>query len=132
MDKITQKILFLEKALTSLEDMIKEPVGKKRAEIDSSIQRFEYTFELCWKTIQVILESKGLNVNYPKDVLKAAYKGEIITHDKLWLSMLADRNETPHAYDMNVADRIYKDIKNTYFPELQKTVLYLKNSYSKN
>lgn len=130
MDIITQKLLFLEKALASLKIMLDEPVHAKRAEIDSSIQRFEYTFELCWKTMQVIFATKGQQLYYPKDILKHAYKTHIIQNDQLWLSMLSDRNESSHIYNIEVADRIYVSIKTDYFPELEKTVMYLKNTFS--
>lgn len=35
-----------------------------------------------------------------------------------------------HAYNQEVADSIYQNIKNVYLAELQKTVTMLKNNFS--
>ncbi len=45
------KIVFaqLEQALERLEEMVNLPVHEHRAEIDSTIHRFEFTIELFWK-----------------------------------------------------------------------------------
>ncbi len=129
-DIITQKLLFLDKALENLKVALDEPVRASRAQIDSSIQRFKYTFELCCKTIHITFATQEEPLYYPKDILKYAYKTHIIQNDQLWLSMLADKNESSHIYNVEVADRIYVSIKTDYFPELEKTVMYLKNTFS--
>ena len=51
-DKIKLKMTFLDRAIQKLEEMIAEPVDRKRSQIDSSIQRFEFSFELFWKILQ--------------------------------------------------------------------------------
>jgi hypothetical protein len=49
----------LEKALQSLEAIAFKPFQKDRSNIDATIQRFEFTIELFWKTLKTILG------NYP-------------------------------------------------------------------
>ena len=44
-----------------------------RLEKEGLIQRFEYTFELSWKTLKDYLEAKGILVSYPRDVIKEAF-----------------------------------------------------------
>jgi nucleotidyltransferase substrate binding protein (TIGR01987 family) len=44
-----------------------------RLEKEGLIQRFEYTFELSWKTMKDYLAGKGVDVAYPRDVLKEAF-----------------------------------------------------------
>ena len=36
---------------------------KDQLDRDGAIQRFEFTFELIWKTLKRILDFKGINVN---------------------------------------------------------------------
>ena len=40
---------------------------------DAAIQRFEFTFELVWKTLQLYLEHEGLESSGPRAVLKRAF-----------------------------------------------------------
>ena len=46
---------------------------------DGLIQRFEFTFELAWKTLQNCFEDEGLTgLNSPKTVLREAYAARLI------------------------------------------------------
>ncbi|WP_341758244.1 HI0074 family nucleotidyltransferase substrate-binding subunit [Candidatus Tisiphia endosymbiont of Ditula angustiorana] len=110
----------LSRALISLEDIVFKPMLEDRSNIDASIQRFEFTIELFWKLLRVILESKGVAVQYPKDVLREAFKGHLIDHEQEWLKMLLDRNITSHTYDEQLADKIYNNIR-SYIPTLRST-----------
>ena len=47
------------------------------------IQCFEFTFELSWKTLKDLLESKEVIVGYPRDVIKEAFHHEIIENGEL-------------------------------------------------
>jgi nucleotidyltransferase substrate binding protein (TIGR01987 family) len=128
-DKVNQKIMFLEKALIKLDEMVNQPVSKNRSEIDSSIQRFEFCFELSWKTLKIILESLGQNEFFPKEVLKAAYQGHLIDNQDIWLEMLSDRNNISHVYDEVVADQVYLNIKSTYLNTLKTTFALIKTRF---
>lgn len=119
-DKIGSRLVKVSNALKALEEIAFTPVGQDRAYIDATIQRYEFTIELFWKFLKAILESKGVEVQYPKDVLKESYQGQLIDDEAIWLSMLNDRNLTSHTYDQALADQIYERIK-TYIPILRKT-----------
>ena len=56
------------------------------------VQRFEYTFELAWKTLKDYLESKGEEVKFARDVIKQSFQFELIENGELWLLMLEKRN----------------------------------------
>ncbi|MGV2333191.1 MAG UNVERIFIED_CONTAM: nucleotidyltransferase substrate binding protein [Planctomycetaceae bacterium] len=129
-EKLVQKFTYLEKALLQLEIIINDKVTAHRAEIDASIQRFEFCFELFWKTLKLILEIQGISCSFPKEVLKSAYQGKLIDDEKIWLNMLHDRNKTSHIYDEQEADRIYGEIKNIYFNTLNISFQKIKH-YSK-
>ena len=82
---------------------------------DGLIQRFEFTFELAWKTSKVKLETQGLNEALsPKAVLKELYSLKWVDDETIWLEMLKDRNMTSHVYDERVADEITDRVMNKY------------------
>jgi len=81
---------------------------------DGVIQRFEFTFELLWKTLKLFLEDKGILCQSPKDCLKAAFKYGLFSDDELYLNMLVDRNNTSHIYNHEDSRIIYLRIKNEY------------------
>src|SRR3989338_6066348 len=81
---------------------------------DSVIQRFEFSFELAWKTLQLYLEHQGLEAGSPRQALKAAFVEGIIPDAEeadVWLKMLEDRNLTTHTYHQELAKAIYQRIE---------------------
>lgn len=106
-------------ALTKLErswKRLKEGVEKTTDQLDEDgvIQRFEFTFEVFWKTLSVFLKAKGLETKTPRDALKEAFRLEWLDNESLFLDMLDDRNKTSHIYDENESRRIYKRISTRY------------------
>lgn len=88
---------------------------------DGLIQRFEFTFELAWKTLKVMFEDEGLlGINSPKTALREAFSSGIIKDEELWLEMLNDRNATSHIYSEKLAADICKNIIDKYIIELDK------------
>ena len=129
--KVELGFLKLGKALSSLEQIVVKPNQDDRSNIDASIQRFEFTIELFWKLLKNILESKGVEVQYPKNVLQEAFKGHLINHEQSWLKMLEDRNMTSHTYDEDLADQIFMRIK-LYTPVLRETYNKLFEDFSRS
>ena len=123
--KIDLAFQKVKKALTSLDEMAKAPQQANRGNIDAAIQRFEFTIELFWKLLKKILESKGVLTEYPKDVLREAYRGHLIDDENVWLSMLKDRNLTSHTYDEKIANEIYDHIQG-YLPVFASTLEHLR------
>lgn len=107
-------------ALDRLEEALDMTPDKHGIVFDATIQRFEFTFELFWKTLKRFLLKEGIEVKTPRETLQMAYQLKWIHHEKKWLNMLNDRNETSHIYDEAMAKRIYKNIK-TYLPLLKET-----------
>ena len=97
---------------------------------DGLIQRFEFTFELAWKTLKVIFEEEGLTgLNSPKTVLREAFSAGLIKDDEVWLMMLNDRNTTSHIYSEKLAADICNNIMVKYanaFEGLMKQILVRK------
>ena len=125
-NRIEQSLQQTKKAIQALGVMISKPMDEDRGNIDASIQRFEFTIELFWKLLKRILDAKGVDVRYPKDVLQEAYSGGLIDDEKVWLSMLKDRNLTSHTYNEDLADEIYEHIKK-YYPILKDALQKIEN-----
>jgi len=87
---------------------------------DSAIQRFEFTYELSWKTLKAYLEEKGLKELYaPKEVIRSAFQAGLISNDTTWLDMVETRNETSHIYNEDMAEKVYNKLS-AYLPLIEK------------
>lgn len=75
---------------------------------DSAIQRFEFTFELAWKTLKRFLGMEGVEALTPREVLREAYAAGWIAEDERWIAMLNDRNLSSHLYDEESALEIFQ------------------------
>ena len=103
----------------ALEEYAANPTDTVR---DGVIQRFEFTFDLAWKSLKEYMQDQGATtpLQFPKQVLREAYAAELIDDEGVWLDMLNARNQTSHIYDDHTAAVIAAKIQNAYLPELQK------------
>ena len=62
--------------------------------IDGTIQRFEFTFELLWKSVRRLLAHQGIEANSPRRALQQAYRLGWLDDEQRWLKLLEDRNLT--------------------------------------
>lgn len=114
-----RKLDNFKRALARLQDGSKKYDGEDDLSRDGLIQRFEFTFELAWKTLKVLFENEGLTgLNYPKTVLREAFSAGLIKDEELWLAMLKDRNSTAHIYSEELAIEICNNIQQIYIQEL--------------
>ena len=115
MDKSDVKVELkqLETAFKRFQEALKRDAVKDDLAIDATIQRFEFTYELCWKTMKRFLALEGVIVATPKDVFKEAFRlGWLNEGDAYWSQMIKDRNLTSHTYDQKIALEVYSRIKN--------------------
>ena len=80
-----------------LQEALDTPLTEALA-LDGTIQRFEFTFELAWKTLKVFLEDQGMICRSPKACFKDAFKIGWIDNEDSWISLLQARNMTSHVY----------------------------------
>lgn len=112
MEKLNFRIEEFEKALNSLKEVLKEPYSVIVR--DSTIKRFEYTFDLMWKSLKDYLNfSEGILCNSPKKCFREAFNVGIIDEEQtiMLIEMTDDRNLTSHTYIEKVAENIYSKIK---------------------
>ena len=95
----------------------KDDLGK-----DGVIQRFEFTFELLWKTLRIFLEKEGIHCRSPKDCLKAAFKFGLVQDEKAFLDMLDDRNLTSHIYHKDQSQAVFGRIKTAHLAVFQQVL----------
>ncbi len=106
-----------------------EEILKKEKTIeyrDAAIQRFEFTIELAWKTVQKFLREEEIICNSPKQCLREAFKFGLVDDDPRWLNAFEDRNLTAHTYSEASADKIYDHFPQ-YLEIFQKLQENLKN-----
>lgn len=72
-------------------------------------QKFEYTIELCWKTIKEFIKTAdGIDEASPKRVIKAFYLAGYLSEDNYLLlnQAIDDRNQLSHLYDPSAFNQI--------------------------
>ena len=134
---IEKKIEDFENALQRLSESLQIALSHQEDERfsffrDSSIQRFEFTLEIAWKSIKNFLfEYEGIECRSPKgcmrEFLSAGYldQSDIAT----LLAMIDDRNLATHTYHESLADEIFLHIQQ-YLPILQNVHKILKEKLS--
>lgn len=126
MSNYMQKYENYKNAFIRLKEGVEEYDKSNDLQRDGLIQRFEFTFELSWKTLKSIFEDEGLTgTTSPKMVLREAFSSGMIEDDELWLMMLNDRNSTSHIYNEKLAIEICDNIITKYinaFEDLSKKI----------
>ena len=121
------------KAIKRLQEAMAEYTANTQNTVirDGLIQRFEFTFELSWKALKEYMIDQGIKneMQFPKQVLKTAYENRIINDEKVWLDMLEARNSTSHIYDDKAAERIGKNICDSYVTALAQLEEYFENAF---
>lgn len=103
---------------------LKEALQEKESEIviDGTLHRFEFTFELAWKTMKDYLEYSGIidGLGSPREIIKTAFANGIIEDGENWIKMMLARNSLSHLYDEGKSREIYLEIKDRYLNLFEK------------
>lgn len=121
-DKLHNLLRLLDAALVRLESALAQPVNEFVR--DSAIQRFEFTFELFWKSLKAYAEQAGVEAYSPKDSVRTAFQLGVIPEHPDWFQMLEDRNLTSHTYNEARAEVIYSHLP-TYFRLIRQAQIEL-------
>lgn len=111
-ENFCKAVVRLSEALTDLEKQPDSTVIR-----DGVIQRFEFTFELAWKSLRDYMADQGADmasIVFSKQVFKAAYAANLIDDPQVWLDMLDSRNITSHVYDDEQANQVAIAIRDHY------------------
>ncbi len=128
MNRFAQRLEDFENALKRLKEGIEIP-NPDTLQIDGILQRFEFTFELSWKTIKDYLEYEGFSekIGSPREIIQQAFKQHIIEDGDGWIKMMLARNSLSHLYDEETSRKIYNEIKEKYVHLINDVVDKLKN-----
>lgn len=109
MDRLNERLGVARQALATLAEVARlaQPTAIER---DAAIQRFEYTFEATWKSLQQYLRDvEKLQAGSPRAVIRGARRAGLVddAQARLALAMCDDRNLTVHTYNEALARAIY-------------------------
>lgn len=124
MRNIDFKFMNLKRAYMKLNEVSEIYDGKNEIVRDSLIQRFEFTYELTHKTLKEFMKYLGVTLenSFPRTIYKKAYTNNLISDDKVWISLLEDRNSTSHIYNENLASEIAERIVHDYVPAIGELI----------
>jgi nucleotidyltransferase substrate binding protein (TIGR01987 family) len=78
------------------------------------IKNFEFNYELSWKAMRRLLAFHGVVTSSPRQALGEGYQKRFIDDEKVWISMIEDRNLTVHTYDETFARLMAKRVEENY------------------
>jgi nucleotidyltransferase substrate binding protein (TIGR01987 family) len=123
----------LKKALQQLEAGLKEVKNTPADELrrDGVIQRFEYSMDLAWKSIQrylkVIAQADEATIRTKKDLFREAARLKLIASAEDWIAHYEARNETTHVYNMATAVAVFERAS-LFLPDAKALVESLNNA----
>ena len=123
-----QRLSNFERALALLSAaLIDGPAALNQLDKEGVIQRFEYGFELAWKTTKDYMEANGFlfAVVMPRQVLKDAYAAKVIADGAVWIAMLDHRNLLSHSYNPAVFEEAVEAIHRQYLPAMEQLFSFL-------
>lgn len=123
MSRWNEKLDDFTRALSRLKEAIEESNLNPNSSTlkDGVIQRFEFTYELCWKLMKYFLEYDGVeDAKSPRSTFRSAFQYGLISDGEAWIDMLKNKNLTSHVYDEEIALDIYEKIKCNYFSMLSE------------
>lgn len=129
MTKLEAQYQDLQKASARLKEAVELPPTVIHQ--DATIQRFEFTFELCWKLLNTIARENGIDVYGPRNSFRAAAKLGIIDNPAGWFEFLTARNYTAHIYNEETAQWVYSKAKE-FTSYVDSLITNVKQYVSKN
>lgn len=100
-------------------DRLHEVIGLDETDIirDSLIQRFEFTYELAWKSMFFWMRDQGEQVpEMQKPIIQAAFRCELINAPELWEDIKKQRDETSHTYNESKAVYVAAFVRSKALP----------------
>lgn len=113
------KMLFILKEVIDLKEKYDQDSPLYKPLRDSTIQRFEYSFDAFWKLLKLYLQEKQ-NVVFdeisPRLVFRVSADAKLISAEEyaVLLKAIADCNQTSHSYNERVAEDITENISEYY------------------
>lgn len=108
-----------ERALARLEEALVIP--ETQIVRDALIKRFEFTFEMAWKSMYRWLRMKDVDIpEEPFEVIPRAFNAGLIADDAGWTRVRRARNKTAHAYDEKKAIEVVAEVRTDAAPRFRE------------
>jgi nucleotidyltransferase substrate binding protein (TIGR01987 family) len=123
-----QRFQSFDRALVLLREPFERDVATlSNLEKEGTVQRFEFTVELAWKTLKDYLEHEGELIvpATPRNVIKEAFSAGILSDGQVWIDMLDHRNLLSHTYDAVTFDKAVLAIRDRYLAAIEELHLWL-------
>ena len=125
MDRLHKTVAALDRAVQRLEEALQK-VQQHRGDEDyafyrdAAIQRFEFTFEIFWKALKIVLEYKGIICRSPRSCIREFFAAGYISeeHAQRLLEMVEAPSLTVYAYQEDIAENVVRQLPG-YVPVLQ-------------
>ena len=114
-----QRFQNFDRAFVLLREALEHgPSALNPLEREGTVQRFEYCWELAWKTVKDYLEESGVDfvTVTPRRVLKEAFAAKVLADGQVWIDMLDHRNQLSHKYDQASFEQAVAAIHTRYLP----------------
>ncbi|MDB5002945.1 MAG: nucleotidyltransferase substrate binding protein like protein [Mucilaginibacter sp.] len=112
-DYFEDKLATFDQALKTFKESLLD--APSQLERDGAIQRFEYCYDLSWKTLKQYLQRRGIvDLNSPKSVFNAAYTEKVIDDESTWSTIITKRNLSVHTYNQKLADSLFSELPEYY------------------
>ena len=112
-----QRFQNFDRAFVLLREALENgPDTLNQLEKEGVIQRFEFSFELAWKTLKDFMEQDGFvfATITPRQVLKDAFAAKILPDGQVWIDMLDHRNLLSHTYNLAKFEEAVKAVHEQY------------------
>jgi nucleotidyltransferase substrate binding protein (TIGR01987 family) len=79
---------------------------------DGAIQRFEYSYELAWKSLKRVLEAEAASPDEIdplsfRDLIRLGVERGLLDDPAAWFAFREERNISSHTYDSDKAAKVY-------------------------
>lgn len=116
-----QRFVNFENAFKVFKIAVEDYQNPSDLEKEGTVQRFKFTHELAWKVMKDFLLEKGLlGIIGSKDATRLAFQNELLDDGQAWMDMIDSRTKTVHTYHGNILNVEYRNIKDIYFPLIEK------------
>jgi nucleotidyltransferase substrate binding protein (TIGR01987 family) len=129
-----QRFQNFDRAFVLLRDAMENGPGVlNQLEKEGVVQRFEYCFELAWKTLKDYLEESGLvfPAVTPRQVLKDAFAAKTLADGQVWIDMLDHRNLLSHTYNLASFEEAVEAIHKRYLAAIDQLHEFLQREAMK-
>lgn len=111
MEILRKKMISLSEALGRFSDVLETPLDSHDFILDAAIHRFQFCYDLTWKSLQRLLAIKGVRTHSPHSTFTEALREVLISERIVWERIVKDRNSTTHEYDEFNAREVYSRLK---------------------